>query len=474
MRSESPAYRADPVADGVISEILGPCVPSALALKATDWVHACADQWAHIEQVNRCIATWTSNADLQGWQPPAGIEPHVGVALQRYLATGLQLPDWADPARIHKAEETFMDYGALSCVLLFCSSLPECYVVPDLASVLHETGQLEKRTEYRIRSTAAMIFPVMMHGGLTLGSGGGVAQVLKVRLIHAMVRHLILHDSPEAALASPAHGNVASLDVKPQDMYQALFARGWVADDNGLPCNQQELAYTLLTFGYVFLRSMRRLGVGLTQQDEEAYLHAWNVVGHVLGIERGLMAETMADAEKLFTQFQTEGTARTLTPDPRPPLAQALINTMKDAIPWRLASAFPVLMTGYLCGRKTMKALGLTGPVAFASWAAFVLLMWLIRGFDWLVRLVVPTFSVSRFLSRVVGYQLLTKILMDQTRPLKLPDALLNQVGGMVDGWGTDPKAPKWVNTLEDRLTTPGGWATPASATATATEQVAR
>ena len=64
----------------------------------------------------------------------------------------------------------------LSCTLLFCASLPECYVLPDLAEVLHTTGQLEQRTDWRIRSTAAMIFPVMMRGGLTTPAGGGVAR----------------------------------------------------------------------------------------------------------------------------------------------------------------------------------------------------------------------------------------------------------------------------------------------------------
>jgi hypothetical protein len=77
-----------------------------------------------------------------------------------------------------------MEYGALSVTMLFCSSLPECYVIPDLAAVLHATGQLETHTDYRIRATGAMIFPVMMAGGLTAPDGGGIAQILKVRLIH--------------------------------------------------------------------------------------------------------------------------------------------------------------------------------------------------------------------------------------------------------------------------------------------------
>ena len=55
------------------------------------------------------------------------------------------------PARSSALKTLHGDHGALSCILLFCASLPECYVVPDLSSVLHTTGQLEQNTEYRIR-----------------------------------------------------------------------------------------------------------------------------------------------------------------------------------------------------------------------------------------------------------------------------------------------------------------------------------
>ena len=453
----TPAYRADPLADATIADIVGPWPSEPGAASTAERIQAQAGQWQRIAQVNRLIGQWQSNAELSGWQAPPGTAPEIAVALQAYLQAAQQLPDWADPVKIQRAEVLFMDFGALSCVLLFCSSLPECYVVPDLAAVLQDTGQLVQRTDYRIRATAAMVFPVMLHGGLTDASGAGVAQVLKVRLIHAMVRHLILRGSPEQAVQVDA-GPLAVLANDSQDMYQALFARGWNTRDDGLPCNQQELAYTLLTFGYVFLRSLRRLGLALPSADEEAYLHAWNVVGHILGIERSLMADTMAQAETLFARFQADGLAHPVAPDPRPPLALALMNVMEQVIPWRLVRPFPVLITGYLCGGATMQALGLTGPVAWLSRMAFALCMALVRGIDTVVRWVFPQFSISRFITRVLGYQFMAKLLMDQTRPLKLPQRLLDQVGGMMEQWSDDPKAPRWLNRLEDRLTTRGSW----------------
>ncbi len=77
---------------------------------------------------------------------------------------------------------------------------------------------------------------------------------------------------------------------------------------------------------------------------------------------------------------------------------------------------------------------------------------------DGLARLVWPQFSLSRLITRVLGYHLITRLLMDQTRSLKLPEHLLGHAGAMLDGWSHDLRAPGWVNKLEDRLTTVGSW----------------
>ena len=70
-----------------------------------------------------------------------------------------------------------------------------------------------------------------------------------------------------------------------------------------------------------------------------------------------------------------------------------------------------------------------------------------------MMRRVFPGFSMCRMITRVVGYQFTVKVLMNQTRPLKLPPGLLGQVSTMTNSWHVDPKAPQWLNKLEQRLT---------------------
>lgn len=475
-------FVADPLADAVVAEIIGTWAISSETASAKDLLLLHARHWRRLQIANRMMTTWIDNSGLPSWKAPFSDytadsdEAAVGKALEAYLRTAYTLPEWADAAKIERAETIFMEYGVLSCVLLFCASLPECYVIPDLAAVLHVAGQLEHHTEYRIRSTAAMIFPVMMQGGLSTGQGAGVAQTLKVRLIHATIRNLILRESPESAVTSlrteasgTGSADATMLGVVPplaalagsHNLHQALFAHGWKLGEDGLPCNQEELAYTLLTFGYIFLRGLRTLGLGLNREDEEAYLHAWNVMAHVLGVERVLMAQTMAEAETLFNLMQARGRADHSMPgggDARPALGQALMKSLEDVIPSRLIKPFPTLLTRRLCGATVAKEIGINGRVSWFSRALFYVVMWGIRGIDAVLRLAFPEFSISRFITRVVGYQFMSKFLMDQTRPLKLPTHLVAAVSDMMSAWSEDPKAPKWLNKLEDRLTTRGDW----------------
>ncbi len=414
---------------------------------------------ARLGAATRLMALWTTNASLDTWaQAAADADPELVAVLSDYVDAGRRLPDWIRPADVARAEDVFMAYGPLSCTLLFCASLPECYFLPHLAEVLHIAGQLEAHTEYRIRQTAAMVFPVMMKGGLTTPEGGGIAQVLKVRLIHATIRHLILRGSPEAVSGRvpplPPPGSGAG-------MHEAMAAHGWDVERQGLPCNQLELAYTLLTFHYVFLKGMRTLREPLSADDERAYLHAWNVVGHVLGIRDELMPDSWEQAAALFDDIQAAARAQPAQPDVRPGLGQALMATMAQSIRIPVLRHLPVPMTRWLITSQTADAIGASARVGWLTRMVFAAGRLLVDAFDAVVRLFLPRFSLTRMFTRAVGYHLLTRFLMDQTRPLALPRELLEPLNATVAHWHHDVHAPAWVNRLEDRLTAPGPWRSP-------------
>jgi hypothetical protein len=136
-------FEADPLADDTVSRILGAWnqPPDAASLEAS--LTANAVPWQRLTVVNRLFGKWQDNQSLIGWQADSThTPPDIATDLENYVRTAQCLPDWTDPRKIERAEQLFLEHGVLSCVLLFCSSLPECYVIPDLSSVLHATGQL--------------------------------------------------------------------------------------------------------------------------------------------------------------------------------------------------------------------------------------------------------------------------------------------------------------------------------------------
>lgn len=454
---------ADPLADDAIARMLAADGATQSPRFQAGQLDDDSEVAHRLRALSKAIEGWRRNADLDH-AAPAGTPPAIAAALQHYADAARALPPWADRAALARCEQLFYDYGLLSCASLFCASLPECYVAPDLSEVLHVTGQLEQRTDYRIRATAAMIFPVMLDGGLSAPERAGAAQVLKVRLIHATVRHLILRGTPAAAAAAalaPEGSDaaqaarvapLASLEPRGGGMHATLLAHGWDTPRRGLPCNQEELAYTLLTFGYVFLRTLRRLGIGLPPADEAAVLHGWNVVGHLVGVDRALMAQTMDEADALFAAMQARGRARVAAPDPRPPLGTALMLSMERLIPWRWARPLPRLFTRHLVGAQAARDIGLDAPAPWPARLVFALGLRLTLGIDAAVRLVFPRFSIARFVTRLIGHRLLVKLLMDETRPLKLPTALREGLARPRAHLGRDPQAPRWLNALELRF----------------------
>lgn len=367
------------------------------------------------------------------------------------------LPPWADDTKIARAEQLFREGGVMSCVLFFCASLPEVYAAPDIASLLHVTGNLEQATDQRIRATSAMILSVLMPGGLSKAGGAGRSKVFKARFVHAAMRHLFLRGDAGALAGRTA--SVPPLEpATGASPFERAWRHGWDVARDGVPCNQEEQSYTLLTFGYVYLRSLRRLGLGLPPADEQAYLHLWNVVGSLLGIGDALLAHTMDDAQTLFERLRRRAGRRLQGHDARPMLGGALVDTIEKSVarPWlRPACA---LLVRHLCSDDTARQLGLDRRYRLPARLLFGAALAALRLADKGVRLVRPGFSLVRFTLRIAGYRLVHAVLTDMRNPIDLPDAVRQEVNAMLDEWSCDHHAPRWLSQVERYLTTRQQW----------------
>lgn len=230
--------RGDPLADGTVAEIF----------KAGDTAAV-----AHL------VA-----ALMRDDQPFDGLPAPV----RDYFAkTGAIIP--RPPATVLAGERVFAEHGPEILMLLCCYSLPSSYAARNGVQVLHRTAYLAKRPNRRLFETAQMIVDVMSPGGLG-PRGRGLRSAQKVRLMHAAIRHLIL------AGQEP-----------------------WPLGEFGVPINQEDMLGTLMTFSWITLDGLNRLGVRITPQEQEAYLSAWIAVGTLMGIEPGLLPASVAEARDL-------------------------------------------------------------------------------------------------------------------------------------------------------------------------------
>lgn len=286
-----------------------------------------------VVEVNALLSTL-----IKGIDRPVSELPKV---VQDYLTESAKLPSWADPAKIQLGEQLFGEWGVSSCAILACASLPECYMMKNGIHVLAMTQRLQQHAQRRVLETAQMIMAVMFPGGLA-PNGVGVRTAQKVRLMHAAIRFLILHSGPPA-------GPPQSLpDVLAQEKWNPAY---------GQPINQEDLLFTLMTFSHVGIRSLDRLGAGLSDEEKNAYIHCWNVAGYVMGIREDLLPADHTEAAALFETIKAQQGGGT---EPARQMQASLLRFMEDLMPGGPLKRLPTYMTRQLIGNSTADTLAVS------------------------------------------------------------------------------------------------------------------
>jgi hypothetical protein len=205
----------------------------------------------------------------------------ISATLDQYIRTSATLPEWANQKLISLGERVFGLYGPDIFMLLNVSSLPMCYCCGKGAQVLFDTGRLLAPTgnvdplARRLMETAQMVVNVMSSGGLS-ENGRGIVTLQKVRLIHASIRYFLKRGQAGAP---------------------------WDSTTFGEPINQEDLAGTLMSFGPVILSGLMKLGAKLSEEETKAWIHCWNIAGHLLGIDSSLLPDTYQQGFVLATKI---------------------------------------------------------------------------------------------------------------------------------------------------------------------------
>ena len=197
-----------------------------------------------------------------------------------------ELPAWADKKEMKAGSAFFARNAQLIMNLLGLLSLPYCYTAADGAMVLYLSDRMRGDVGKRLVETADFLWDVMAPDAFE-ESGKGFASVLKIRLIHAAVR------------------------------YYTLKSGQW-DDAWGVPVNQEDMAGTNLSFSIIVIRGLRKFGVSVTYQEQQSFMHLWNVIGYLLGLAEDMLPQNGKQAFDLeeairLRQFRLSDHGRELT-----------------------------------------------------------------------------------------------------------------------------------------------------------------
>lgn len=203
-----------------------------------------------------------------------------------FAAVDCAPPLWFEREHDRHGGDVLFRGGALSGLVLALGSLPYGYAAPAGNKPLVLSGRLKERAARRINETARFVNAVCLPGGMRpRAEGWRIA--LKVRLMHARVRRLILRSGQ------------------------------WRSDLWGHPINQHDMVATNQLFSTVLLEGLAKLGFLIEDDEAERYMMLWRYIGEVSGVEPELLPTTWRQGRRLselilMTQERPDADSRDL------------------------------------------------------------------------------------------------------------------------------------------------------------------
>jgi hypothetical protein len=183
--------------------------------------------------------------------------PHAPEPLRALFHQLESVPFWVDRDRCNLGGATFLRCR-MGFAVLAMLALPIIYSWPAGNKPLALSGQLVHRASQRLKDTTRYVFAVCQPDGLGRFSEG-FAMTVRVRLIHAQVRRLLL-DSGQ-----------------------------WRSEVWGAPINQCHMAGTNVMFSVGVLDGLTRFGYHFDRVEREALIHLWRYAGYLLGVDHELL-----------------------------------------------------------------------------------------------------------------------------------------------------------------------------------------
>jgi hypothetical protein len=191
--------------------------------------------------------------------------PNAPDSFRAFFARVEHVPVWVDWNVVDRGGQVLLRAGAVGGLVLGLKSLILGYTAPAGNKPLIFSGRLSEQAPRRIHETARFVQATIGRGGMHLHADG-YCITLKVRLIHAQVRRMIVKSGR------------------------------WNFEAWGEPINQHDLVGTALLFSLVVLEGLRQLGAHILPEEAQAYMHLWRYSSYLMGVDPELMPTSEAEA----------------------------------------------------------------------------------------------------------------------------------------------------------------------------------
>ncbi len=242
--------------------------------------------------------------------------------VQKYFQENAIFPSFYQEREFQRGLDFAQKHQADIALMLGCLSLPYCYAGADGARVLWMSERIGKDTRKRLEETGSFVFGVLNPKQWKMSEAGipiAMLRILKVRLMHASIRFFTLHHQT------------------------------WNAKDWGLPVNQEDMAGTNLAFSYIVIVGMRKNNLSFTDQEAEAYLHTWNVINAMMGVEIGLLPQNLREA---FVLAKAIAKRQFRTSEEGVGLTKSLLKALEEFIENPLLKTIPSAFMRHLLGKE--------------------------------------------------------------------------------------------------------------------------
>ena len=212
-------------------------------------------------EASRLSATFIDSSSADTW-------PDAPPAVQELFVDATTPPDWLDLQALAPGVRMFHRNTKMVLASMVAAVLVEGFA-SNIAQSFFITGRLRDQGIRRLQQNNRHMVEIFLPGGVER-YGDGWKLSVRIRLVHAHVRHLLAN------------------------------SEDWDAAAWGVPLSAAHVGYAVTAFSARLLQHIRSLGARFSAEEAASFMATWRYSGHLMGIPDSILYRDEAEALRLF------------------------------------------------------------------------------------------------------------------------------------------------------------------------------